>query len=133
VNSLATDHLRRVQALLATARADYDTLCYIILEGAAQITFHSLRRHITVPVSGDDVGHINGLLAEAALNRIKALEEEIIEAHAQVVAEADDQQLDDDQLAAYRQQARAVGDDAPAQALQPLASSTQATTDAHSP
>jgi hypothetical protein len=107
--SLAADHLRRLEALLATARADYDILAYVILEGPAQVTFHSLKRSVTVPVGGDEVGHFNGLLAEAALKRIAALEKEITEAHAQVVSEADDQQLDADQLTAYREQARLVG------------------------
>jgi hypothetical protein len=106
--SLATDHLRRLEALLATARADYDTLAYVILEGPAQLTFHSLKRSVTVPIAGEDVGHFNGMLAEAALNRITALEKELVEAHAQVVAEAAEQQLDVDQLTTYRQQARAT-------------------------
>jgi hypothetical protein len=107
--SLAIDHLRRLEHLLATARADYDTLAYVILEGPNQVTFYSLKRSITVPVGGDDVGHLNGMLADAALKRIESLEKEITEAHAQVVAEADDQHLDTDQLAAYREQARLAG------------------------
>lgn len=134
VNSFATDHLRRLEQLLATARADYDTLAYIILEGPAQVTFHSLRRSVTVPVGGDDVGHFNGMLADAALKRIESLEKEIVEAHAQVLAEADDQQLNTDQLAAYRQQGQLAGaDPTPAEELQPLAASTKANSDAHSP
>jgi hypothetical protein len=94
--------------LLASAKADYDTLAYIILEGATQVTFHSLKRSITVPISGDDVGDLNGMLAEAVLTRIAQLEREIVEAHQQVVGEADDKQLDVDQLASFRQQARAA-------------------------
>lgn len=107
--SLAADHLRRLEALLATARADYDILAYVILEGPAQVTFHSLKRSVTVPVGSDEVGHFNGMLAEAALKRIAALEKEITEAHAQIVSEADDLQLDTDQLAAYREQAHLAG------------------------
>lgn len=138
VNSLATDHLRRLEALLASARADYDTLAYVILEGPAQVTVHSLRRQVTVPIGGDDVGHFNGMLAEAALNRIAALEKEIVEAHAQVVSEVDDQQTDAEQLAAYRQQQRAQvpalqEDSSSAEAGQPLAALTQPTPDDHSP
>lgn|GEM_PF-4733288 len=134
MSSLATDHLRRLEHLLASARADYDTLAYVILEGATQVTFHSLRRSVTVPVGGDEVGHLNGMLADAALKRIESLEKEIVEAHAQVVAESDDQQLDTDQLAASRQQDRlASADSTPAETLQPLALSTQANSDAHSP
>jgi hypothetical protein len=106
--SLAADHLRRLEQLLATARDEYDTLAFVILEGPTQVTFHSLRRSVTVPVGGDDVGDFNGMLAEAALKRIEALEKEVVEAHAQVISEADDQQLDTDQLAAYRHQARAA-------------------------
>jgi hypothetical protein len=122
VNSLATNHLRRLEQLLATAQADYDTLAYIILEGPAQLTFHSLKRSVTVPLASDDVGHLNGLLADAALKRIEALEKELVEAHAQIVAEADDLQLDTDQLAAYRQQVRPAGDGTPpAESLQSLA------------
>jgi hypothetical protein len=104
--SLAADHLRRLEHLLATARDEYNTLAFIILEGPTQVTFHSLKRSVTVPIGGDDIGHVNAMLAEAALNRIAALEKEITEAYAQVVSEADDQQLDTDQLAAYREQAR---------------------------
>jgi hypothetical protein len=70
VSSLATDHLRRLEHLLASARADYDTLAYVVLEGATQVTFHSLKRSVTVPIAGDDVGHFNGMLADATLNRI---------------------------------------------------------------
>lgn len=134
MNSLASDHLHRLASLLAAVRADYDTLAYVILEGPAQVTFHSLKRSVTVPIAGDDVGHMNGLLAEATLNRITALEKEIIEAHAQVVSEADDQQLDVDQLATYRQEKRAlqVGN-TPAEAGQPLATLTQPNPDDHSP
>jgi hypothetical protein len=106
VSNLATDHRRRLEHLLAIAKADYDTLAYVILEGATQVTFHSLKRSITVPISGDDVGHINGMLAESVLTRIAQLERELVEAHQEVVNEADDKQLDVDQLAAFRQQAR---------------------------
>jgi hypothetical protein len=138
VSSLATDHLRRLEHLLASARADYDTLAYVILEGATQVTFHSLRRSVTVPVGGDEVGHFNGMLADAALKRIAALENEVVEAHAQVVSEADDQQTDTEQLAAYRQQHRAQvpalqEDSSPAEAGQPLAALTQPNPDDHSP
>ncbi|MGI4736471.1 MAG: hypothetical protein ACRYG7_14950 [Janthinobacterium lividum] len=123
MNSLAADHLHRLQALLATARDEYNTLAFIILEGPAQVTYQSLRRHVTVPIAGDDVGHFNGMLAEAALNRIAALEKEIVEAHAQVVSEADDQQLDEEQLVTYRQQKRAQtlpDGTLPIEAAQPL-------------
>ncbi|WP_151086859.1 hypothetical protein [Hymenobacter baengnokdamensis] len=136
MNSLATDHLRRLEALLAAARADYDTLAYVILEGPAQVTFHSLKRSVTVPIAGDDVGHINGMLADAVLNRITTLEKEIVEAHAQVVSEADDQQLDEDQLATYRQGKRAQvlqDGNPPTEAAQPLVPSTQLNADEHSP
>ena len=78
MSSLATDHRRRLEHLLASAKADYDTLAYVILEGATQVTFHSLKRSITVPISGDDVGHINGMLAEAVLTRIAQLERELV-------------------------------------------------------
>jgi hypothetical protein len=104
--SLAADHLRRLKHLLATARDEHNTLAFIILEGPTQVTFHSLKRSVTVPIGSDDIGHINAMLADAALKRIASLEKEITEAHAQVVSEADDQQLDADQLAAYREQAR---------------------------
>jgi hypothetical protein len=130
VNSLASDHLHRLEALLATARNEYNILSFIILEGPVQVAYYSLNRTIRVPIAGDDVGHINGLLAEAALNRITALEKEIVEAHAQVVSEADDQQTDEEQLAAYRQQQRAPvlqAGSSPAEAGQPLG------TDEHSP
>jgi hypothetical protein len=106
MTSLAADHLRRLENLLATARANYDTLAYIVLEGAAQLTFHSHTRSVTLPLGGEEVGHFNGLLAEAALKRIEALEQEVVEAHAQVVSEADDRQLDVDQLAQFRGQPR---------------------------
>lgn len=125
MSSLAADHLRRLEHLLAIARADYDTLAYIILEGATQVTFHSLKRSITVPIGGDDVGHINGMLAEAVLNRIAQLEREIVEAHQEVVSEADDKQLDVDQLAEFRQQARATMPN-----KVPTSSASEATTDA---
>lgn len=136
VNSLASEHLHRLEALLAIARADYDTLAYVILEGPAQVTYHSLKRTVVVPIAGDDVGHFNGMLAEATLNRIAALEKEIVEVHAQVVSEADDQQTDTEQLAAYRQQHRAQvpalqDDSSPAEAGQPLAALTQTNPDEH--
>jgi hypothetical protein len=134
MSSLATDHLRRLEHLLASARTDYDTLAYVVLEGATQVTFHSLKRSVTVPIAGDDVGHFNGMLAEATLNRITALEKEIVEAHAQVVSEADDQQLDEEQLATYRHGKRALpAGNASAEAGQPLATLTQPNPDDHSP
>jgi len=133
MNTLALDHLRRLEHLLASARADYDVLSYVILEGPMQVTFHSLKRSITVPICGDDVGHINGMLAEAVLTRIAQLEREIVEAHQEVVNEADEKQLDVDQLAGFRQQARVVGKNALAGALPPLAASTETSPDAHSP
>ncbi len=106
MNSFATDHLRRLEHLLASAKADYDTLAYVILEGATQVTFHSHKRSITVPIGGDDLGHFSGMLAEAALARIAALEKEVVEAHALVVTEADDNQLEADQLTQFWVQAR---------------------------
>ncbi|GAA4501365.1 hypothetical protein GCM10023172_23090 [Hymenobacter ginsengisoli] len=122
--NLAAEHLRRLESLLATARADYDMLDYIVLEGPVQVTYHSLNRTVVVPISGDDVGHISGMLAETLLNRIAALEKEIVEGHAQVVAAADDQLVDQLELATYRQQKRATpalqADSAPAEASQPL-------------
>lgn len=108
MKNLAADHLRRLEQLLATARAEYDVLAYIILEGATQVTFHSLKRSITVPVGGDDVGHFNGMLANATLARIAQLEQQVVDAHNEVVHEADDVQLDVNQLAEFRQQARAT-------------------------
>ena len=113
--SLAADHLRRLEQLLATARDEYNTLAFIILEGPAQVTYHSLKRTVAVPIAGDDVGHFNGMLADAALKRIEALEKEIIEAHAQVVSEADDLQLSEDQLAAYRQMTPPAGAESPSE------------------
>jgi hypothetical protein len=107
--SQAADHLSRLEHLLATARDEYNTLAFVILEGATQVTYQSFKRRITLPIDGDDIGHINAMLAEAALKRIAALEKEITEAHAQVVSEADEHQLDADQLAAYREQARLAG------------------------
>ncbi|MGI4735556.1 MAG: hypothetical protein ACRYG7_10295 [Janthinobacterium lividum] len=120
--SFSADHLGRLEQLLAHERANYNTMAYIILEGPAQVTLYSLRRCVTVPVGSEDVGHLNTVLAEAALKRIEALEKELVEAHAQVVTEADDLQQDQDQLAAYRQQVRPAEDGTPpAESLQPLA------------
>lgn len=92
VNKLAIDHLRRLQDLLGSAQADYDTLAYIVLEGATQVTFSSHKRSITLRIGGDDVGHFNGLLEDAARARILALEKEVAEAHALVISEADERQ-----------------------------------------
>jgi hypothetical protein len=107
VNSLATDHLRRLEQLLATARADYDTLAYLILEGVTHLQVHSLKREVLLSISGEDVGHLNTLLGEAALNRIADLEKQVVEAHHQVVLEADEQQTEEQALATYRAQVRA--------------------------
>jgi hypothetical protein len=107
VNSLATDHLRRLEQLLATARADYDTLAYIMLEGVTHLQVHSLKRDVLLPISGEDVGHLNTLLGEAALNRITNLEKQVVEAHHQVVLEADEQQTEEQALSTYRDQDRA--------------------------
>ena len=109
MNSLLVDDLRRLEDLLATARTDYDTLAYIILEGATQVTFHSLRRSVAVPIGGDDVGHFNGLLAEAALTRIAVLEQEVAQAHGRLAQAAAEQQREAAELASYRQQARSAG------------------------
>ncbi len=131
MNSLATDQLRRLEQLLATAKDEYNTLDFIILEGPVQITVYSLKRSVTVPIQGDDVGHLNAMLAEAVFNRIEALEKQILEAHNQVVVAADEDLLDEDQLAAYRQQGRGQQRDNPA--ADSLASSTSTNTDEHSP
>lgn len=107
MNSLATDHLRRLEQLLATARADYDTLAYIMLEGVTHLQVHSLRREVLLPISGEDVGHLYTLLGEAALNRITDLEKQLVEAHHQIVIETDEQQTEEQALATYREQERA--------------------------
>jgi hypothetical protein len=132
MSTLATDHLRRLEQLLATARAEYDSLAYIILEGATQLTFHSNKRSVTVPVVGDDVGHFNGMLAEAALARIAALEKEVVEAHHQVVVEADEQQVEDQALDTYRQQERAGKARKPAGAILEAHATTSPLPDADS-
>jgi hypothetical protein len=108
VNSLATDHLRRLEHLLATARADYDTLAYLMLEGVTHLRVHSLKREVLLPISGEDAGHLYTLLGEAALNRITDLEKQLVEAHHQIVVEADEQQIEEQSLATYRQQERAA-------------------------
>jgi hypothetical protein len=104
--NLAAAQLRRLQHLLDAAKDEYNTLNFIILEGPTQVTFHSLKRSVTVPIGGDDVGHLNGILAEAVLNRINSLEEQIVEAHHQVVVEADEQQTEEQALTTYRDQER---------------------------
>jgi predicted metal-dependent phosphoesterase TrpH len=109
VNSLATDHLRRLEALLATARADYDTLAYIMLEGMDEIAVYSRTRQVSLPVGGEDIGHIQAILGEAALHRITALEQEIAQTHALIAQEAAEDAREQAELAAYRRQARAVG------------------------
>lgn len=101
-----TDHLRRLEQLLATARADYDTLAYIILEGLGEVTVYSRTRQVSLPVSGEDVGHFNGMLAEAALARIAALEQEIAQTHGQIAQAAAEQRQEAAELAGHRQQAR---------------------------
>jgi hypothetical protein len=134
MSNLASDSLRRLEQLLSAAKDEYNTLDFIILECPVQVTYHSLKRSVTVPISGEDVGHLNALLAEAVLNRIKTLEKQIVEAHNQVVVAADEHLLDEDQLATYRQQGRGQQrDNPPADPLHPLASSTQAISDEHSP
>jgi hypothetical protein len=132
--SLAADQLRRLQHLLATAKDEYDKLDFIMLEGPVQVTYHSLQRSVTVPIGGDDVGHINTMLAEAVLQRIETLEKQIVEAHNQVVVASDEQALDEDQLAGYRQRPRSVGGSAePIASAQSLVASTSTDTDEHSP
>jgi hypothetical protein len=107
MSTLANDHLRRLEHLLATARADYDTLAYIMLEGVTQLQVLSLKREVLLPISGEDIGHLNTLLGEAALNRITDLEKQLVEAHHQVVVEADEQQTEEQALTTYRDQERA--------------------------
>lgn len=103
-----TAHLHRLEALLASARADYETLAYIILEGLGEVTVYSRTRHVSLPVGGEDVGHFNGMLAEATLARIAALEQEIAQTHGRIAQQAAEQQQDAAELTDYRRQARAA-------------------------
>ena len=79
------DHVRRLEALLASTRRDYETFATLTLEGTAQITLRSYKRSVTLALRGTSIGTINMEIEDLFYHRVRALEKELQEVRQQAL------------------------------------------------
>ena len=105
---LSSNHaqLKRVQALLALAKEEYDTLQYISHEGMIEVQVRSRRRAVSIPVSQEVAVHVYGYLTEEAWSRIQQLEKDELFYQREAVIEAEELEQEAVENNELRDQAR---------------------------